>query len=132
MLFLILILGIAVALYLFMVKKPSQTTQTAENTSAVTITPVKEVNTPTPAVSKYTLADIAKHNTEEDCWLLIEDKVYDVSEFIPNHPGGKAILQGCGKDATVLFKTRPMGSNTPHSPKAQNIRENYYIGDFQK
>lgn len=79
----------------------------------------------------FTLDEVAKHNTESDCWLILDNKVYDVTNFIPSHPGGKAIVEGCGKDATRLFETRPMGSGTPHSNRARIIRENYYIGDLK-
>jgi cytochrome b involved in lipid metabolism len=79
----------------------------------------------------YSLEEIATHNSENDCWLLIGGKVYDVSAFIPMHPGGSAILGGCGKDATELFETRPMGSGTPHSQNARERREGYYAGDLE-
>ena len=84
-------------------------------------------------MKKITLEEIKKHNTNEDCWFAIEGKVYDVSQFIINkkHPGGAAILQGCGKDATELFNTRPMGSKTPHSVRAREILKQFYIGDLQ-
>lgn len=55
-----------------------------------------------------------------------------VTEFISSHPGGKAILEGCGTDATELFETRPMGSGTAHSERARTLRENYYIGDLKE
>jgi len=66
--------------------------------------------------------------------LAIKGKVYDVSSFIASgkHPGGDAILEGCGIDATVLYTTRPMGSGTEHSPQAYTGLENYYIGDLAK
>lgn len=78
----------------------------------------------------YTMEEIAKHNQSGDCWLLINDKVYDVSKFESSHPGGEAILQGCGKDATELYDTRPMGSGTPHSDQARDNLNNFYIGDL--
>lgn len=80
----------------------------------------------------YTLEEIAKHDNVDDCWLVLDRKVYDVTEFVSSHPGGKAILEGCGKDATELFETRPMGSGTAHSERARILRENYYIGDLKK
>lgn len=88
--------------------------------------------TPTTVVAIFSIADVEKHNTKEDCWLAIEGKVYDVSKFAMGgkHPGGEAILQGCGKDATVLFNTRPMGSGTPHSDKARDGLVNFIIGDL--
>ena len=82
------------------------------------------------ATKIFTLSQIASHNNENDCWIAIHGKVYDVTAFIPMHPGGAAILQGCGKDATELFETRPTGSGTPHSEGARNKLENYYIGDL--
>jgi L-lactate dehydrogenase (cytochrome) len=30
----------------------------------------------------YTLADVAEHNKNESCWIVIHDKVYDVSKFL--------------------------------------------------
>ena len=76
----------------------------------------------------YTMEEVAKHNTRDDCWMVINGSVYDVTKFIISHPGGPAILQGCGKDATELFETRPMGSGTPHSERARKLREKYKIG----
>lgn len=82
--------------------------------------------------STYTLSQVAEHDTREDCWLALEGKVYNVTSFIAsgNHPGGEAIVQGCGKDATALFNTRPMGSGTPHSQQARSFLPNFYIGDL--
>ncbi|MBU0530592.1 MAG: cytochrome b5 domain-containing protein [Nanoarchaeota archaeon] len=69
------------------------------------------------------------HDSQGDCWLAINGKVYDVSEYT-THPGGVAILEGCGMDATELFETRPMGSGTPHSDDARSYMDNYYIGEL--
>ena len=78
----------------------------------------------------YSLEEVTKHATADDCWFVIDGQVYDVTSFISagKHPWGTAILQWCGKDATELFKTRPMGSKTPHSPKAWANLENFEIG----
>lgn len=81
---------------------------------------------------KYSLDDISSHDNKDDCWFAIEGKVYDVTEYIADakHPGGEAILEGCGIDATELFNTRPMGSGTPHSSSARVFAEQYIIGSL--
>ncbi len=80
------------------------------------------------ATESFSLAEISKHNQADDCYLAIRGKVYDVTDFVSFHPGGPAIIEGCGKDATTLFETRPMGSGTPHSPKAETTLGQYEIG----
>lgn len=57
-----------------------------------------------PAAATYTMAEVAKHNTGSDCWVVVGDMVLDVTEFMPDHPGGKkAIMLFAGKDATEEF-----------------------------
>ena len=77
----------------------------------------------------YTMEEIAMHSTADDCWLLINGNVYDVTEYIDGgkHPGGAALLQGCGVEGTELFMDRPNGSG-PHSEQAQGYLENFLIG----
>ncbi len=70
------------------------------------VAPTEEASTPsgkTISVKTYTYTEIAKHNNRNDCWLVIDNNVYNVTGFIDNHPGGKDILKGCGKDATGMF-----------------------------
>jgi flavocytochrome c len=51
-----------------------------------------------------TEAEVAKRDKENDCWVILHGKVYDVTEFLPDHPGGKkAIMLFAGKDATEEF-----------------------------
>ena len=84
-----------------------------------------------PVVKAFSMDEIALHNSKEDCWLLISGKVYDVTGWIAKGVHGPAILQGCGKDATTLFETRPMGSGTPHSEKARGFLAEYLIGELE-
>ncbi|KAI1762880.1 acyl-CoA dehydrogenase NM domain-like protein [Hypoxylon sp. FL1150] len=52
----------------------------------------------------FTKAEVAKHNTEDSLWFIIDSKVYDVTDFVDAHPGGESVLrQVAGQDATVAF-----------------------------
>eukprot|EP00438_Fugacium_kawagutii_P018345 Skav224066 [mRNA] locus=scaffold432:16615:17425:+ [translate_table: standard] len=45
--------------------------------------------------------EVAKHNTDKDCWVIVGDQVLDVTNFLSEHPGGKkSIMMFAGKDAT--------------------------------
>jgi len=111
-------------------KQTADTNQAQENINTQTSVNQAAVETPAPDLKPYNIDALLPHNTEADCWLAINGKVYNVTEYIASHPGGKAILQGCGQDATTLFETRPMGSKTPHSDKARTKLEKYYIGEL--
>jgi len=87
-------------------------------TSVVNATP-SETNTS----SGYTLVDVSIHNTSNDCWMVVLDKVYDVTTYIRSHPGGSTILNGCGKDATQMFEQI-------HSKRAYDVLVPYYIGNL--
>lgn len=83
-------------------------------------------------VMYYTLEEVAMHKTSDDCWTAIREGVYDLSDFARSHPGDRSAYEACGKDGTALFETRPMGSNTPHSDKAETMLEFYKIGELKK
>merc|ERR1712127_1004467 len=57
-----------------------------------------------PGQAGYTMAEVAKHNTKTDCWVVVEGQVLNVTNFLSEHPGGElAILTFAGKDATEEF-----------------------------
>lgn len=58
-----------------------------------------------PSTQQLSLAEVAKHKTAKDAWIVLHGKVYDVTGFLSSHPGGKMILlKHCGKDATEEFE----------------------------
>lgn len=62
---------------------------------------------PAPAADTnkvYTWEEVAKHNKESDCWVVVNGEVLDATSFLGDHPGGKkAILIYAGRDATEEF-----------------------------
>ena len=49
--------------------------------------------------------EVSQHSKPGDLWVVIKGKVYDLSHFYKQHPGGKSIiLQSAGKDCTVQFE----------------------------
>jgi len=74
----------------------------------------------------FTMEEINKHNTEEDCWIVIRDKVYDATEYLELHPGGiDSIIINAGEDSTEDF-------DAIHSNKARKMLDKYLIGDVDK
>jgi fatty acid desaturase 2 (delta-6 desaturase) len=67
-----------------------------ENKSAFTGTCVSK--------SYFTRKEVLRHNNRNDLWIIIDNKVYNVTEFQRNHPGGSKILKlYAGEDATEVF-----------------------------
>jgi cytochrome b involved in lipid metabolism len=88
----------------------------------------QSVNEQVPAEGtndQYTLAEVAPHNNASDCWLVANNKVYNVTSFITKHPGGDKILLGCGKDMTEFFNTKHMKQSKEQLPA-------FYIGDLKQ
>ncbi|RKP22592.1 cytochrome b5-like heme/steroid binding domain-containing protein, partial [Syncephalis pseudoplumigaleata] len=55
-------------------------------------------------VKYFTEQQVAEHTSENDCWVVIHGKVYDVTGFLNEHPGGrKVIMNAAGTDATRQF-----------------------------
>lgn len=53
---------------------------------------------------RLTKAELAKHNTPNDCWVALGGKIYNISTYLDYHPGGVDILiKYSGKDCTALF-----------------------------
>ncbi|XP_065860088.1 cytochrome b5-like [Euphorbia lathyris] len=69
--------------------------------------------------------EVLKHKDREDCWLLIHNKVFDVTDFLEEHPGGdEVILAATEKDATDDYE------DIGHSESAREMMNKYYIGDI--
>ena len=74
----------------------------------------------------YTAEDVAQHNTTANCWVSRRGKIYDVSAFLPDHPGGDdLILNYAGKDIEEVMKDR---DEHEHSDSAYDMLEEYVVG----
>ena len=50
------------------------------------------------------LQELRYHRTPQDCWCVLATRVYDITPYLPYHPGGiKQLMRGAGQDATTLF-----------------------------
>uniref|UniRef100_A0A0G4HE65 Cytochrome b5 heme-binding domain-containing protein n=1 Tax=Chromera velia CCMP2878 TaxID=1169474 RepID=A0A0G4HE65_9ALVE len=78
----------------------------------------KKKNLPT-----VTKKELEKHKTERDCWIALHGIVYDVTKFLPDHPGGPEIVVGsAGRDATEEFE------EVSHSENARFMAAEYEVG----
>lgn len=60
--------------------------------------------------------EIQKHSTKNDCWSLIQGKVYNLTNYVQNHPGGQAVITNiCGKDGTAAFSNQHGSSAKPNN-----------------
>jgi cytochrome b involved in lipid metabolism len=72
----------------------------------------------------FTLAEVSQHASEDSCYTVVGSNVYDITSYIPYHPGGKRdIMKICGRDGSSLF-TGKHGDDQ----KALDQLQKMYIG----
>lgn len=102
---------------------PNSGTTTPSPSTATVINSQQPVTNPQV---NLTMSEVAKHNSSADCWFVINNKVYNVTNYL-NHPGGRQeIIAYCGTDATNAFTTQ--GGSGSHSSRAQADLANWYLG----
>ncbi|XP_010260586.1 PREDICTED: cytochrome b5 [Nelumbo nucifera] len=79
-----------------------------------------------PTTTKiYTLQQASEHNTRDDCWVVIHGKVYNLTNYLDEHPGGDdVLLTATGRDATEDFE------DAGHSNSARELMKDYCIGEL--
>jgi cytochrome b involved in lipid metabolism len=71
----------------------------------------------------YSLEEVSKHNNTDSLWIIMNDKVYDLTKFCMEHPGGEEVLLDlAGQDATESF------NDVGHSVDAKEMSNDYVIG----
>ena len=95
----------------------------ASPTSTATATPTQSAS-PTQSAAGYTMAEVAKRNTQTECWVAIDGGVYDLTDWIRQHPGGSGSIRAlCGTDGTDQFISQHGGESRPSS-----TLDRYYLG----
>ena len=114
-----------------MESEPTEAMMEAESESMMKDESMDEGAMMEEGMMEYTIADVAEHNTVDDCWVIVNDTVHDVSTFAQSgkHPGGD-ISGACGTDATEMFFNRPNG--TAHSQEAQDYLATMKLGTVAK
>ncbi|XP_038602474.1 cytochrome b5 [Tachyglossus aculeatus] len=80
---------------------------------------------PGAPVQYYRLEEIQKHNHSKSTWLLLHYKVYDITKFLEEHPGGEEVLrEQAGGDATENFE------DVGHSTDARELSKTFIIGEL--
>ncbi|KAH7644235.1 putative h/aca ribonucleoprotein complex subunit 1 [Dermatophagoides farinae] len=76
----------------------------------------------------YNEQQVAQHqsSTNESIWIIIDDYILDVTDFLDNHPGGpNVIINYSAKDCTSIFKQI-------HSIQAKQMAKQFIIGKLIK
>lgn len=72
-----------------------------------------------------TLEEVAFHDTPRDCWVVIYDRVYDISTFLDEHPGGSDVmLEYAGQDASTAFRS------SGHSRHTAKTLDRFLVGEL--
>jgi hypothetical protein len=113
----------------------SQSTNESAASQSDSTKPEPVAETETQNSSKITKADVATHNSKSDCWTIIDGSVYDITSYIPRHPGGDNILSACGTDGTALFNGEKPGQNggsNDHGNSAKSQLNSLKIGTLSQ
>ncbi|PFG17583.1 cytochrome b5-like protein [Propionicimonas paludicola] len=104
---------------------PAETPAPADSPSASAAGSTSASPTASPTASSgatagsYSLAEVAKHADANSCWSAVNGKVYDLTKWINQHPGGpRRILAMCGKDASDAFNGQHGGQARPEKELA--------------
>ncbi|MCJ1230697.1 hypothetical protein MMC12_007371 [Toensbergia leucococca] len=76
---------------------------------------------------ELTYAEVAEHSSKKSLYLVVHDKIYNVTEFIDEHPGGEEVLLDVGgQDATEAFE------DVGHSDEAREILQGLLVAPLKR
>ncbi|XP_078429527.1 cytochrome B5-like protein [Wolffia australiana] len=109
-----LFLGFVVILLFFVSRKSAKGNRKSARTISASKTP-----------RTLTKAEVSLHNSRNDCWIIVKDKVYDVTSYVEEHPGGDSILNNAGGDSTEGFH------GPQHASRVFDMIDDFYVGDLK-
>jgi len=80
--------------------------------------------------ASYTLTEVATHNTPDDCWMVFEQSVYNITSYLRSHDKFLEIDSWCGQDMTEDFQTKA-GTGRDHKSSTYALLDQYKIGDLE-
>jgi len=75
----------------------------------------------------YTAEQVATHSTPDDAWVIFQGNVYDITTFIPLHPGGSLLNKYLGQDVEKVWIDGEFSKHL-NSNNAYSILSHYKIG----
>lgn len=73
------------------------------------------------------MQDVAEHNTKNDMYMVVHEKVYDCTKFLDEHPGGEEVmLDVAGQDGTEAFE------DVGHSDEAREALDKLFVGELKR
>lgn len=128
LLFVLCVVAVGIVTY-HMLRAPaaSDFVYVKENASATMPADVSSTTAATePVVSAHTLLAVSTHDSVSSCWVVVSGKVYDLTKWVSQHPGGpEKISRICGTDATSAFNTKH-GEDT----RPVNTLSTFLIGEL--
>ena len=77
-----------------------------------------------PDLPEFTRAEVAKHASPDDCWVLLDGKIYDITPFIKNHPGGvEKILLAAGQSVEPFWALYRQHLAAPPATPKEHVAE---------
>ncbi|KAK9509830.1 hypothetical protein O3M35_004734 [Rhynocoris fuscipes] len=69
------------------------------------------------------LSEVSLHDSFDDCWIVLFNRVYNLTSFMMSHPGGaEVLLENAGRDATLAFQ------DAGHTSVSLSMMDDYRIG----
>lgn len=86
----------------------------------------KDIEKP-PSYPLYTLEEVSKHTSKQDrIWVTYKEGVYDITDFVEDHPGGDIIMMAAGAAVDPFW----LMYGVHKQPEILQMLESFRIGKF--